>query len=290
MKILVCDTIQPEVLEELKKLGEVEYKPEDLMNSVKDAEVMVVRSKTKVTKEVIDQASKLKAVIRAGVGLDSIDTNYCKEKNIQVINTPHAPTNTVAELGIGLMICLMRGAYQGHYEMKDGKWLKKELLGTEIQGKTLGIVGFGRIGHSLGEKAHALGMNVLAYDPHPRECDFAKYVELDELYSKSDVISLHSILIPETKGMINKNSIAKMNDGVFIINLARGELIVEEDLYQGLKDKIAGAALDVYWGEKYSGKLLELDNVFFTPHIGGNSKEAQLRIGEEVIEAVKKFI
>lgn len=290
MKILVCDTMEESILEKMKELGEVEYKPENLMKSVKDAEVMVVRSATKVTKEVVDAAPKLKGVIRAGVGVDNIDCLYCKEKGVKVMNTPGASTNAVVELAIGIMICLLRGVYRGHEETKKKNWIKKELVGREIEGKTLGIIGCGRIGHFVAEKASKLGMKTLGFDPHPRESKVIKYVSLDELYKESDVITLHTILIPQTEKMINKESIEKMKDGVYIINLARGGLIDEDALYDALKSgKMAGAALDVYSKEPYEGKLLELNNVFFTPHIGANTKEAQVRIGEEVIEKIKEL-
>ncbi|MBN2477730.1 D-2-hydroxyacid dehydrogenase [Candidatus Micrarchaeota archaeon] len=290
MKILVCDTMQEEVLDGIKKLGEVEYKPENLMESAKDAEVMVVRSATKITKEVVESAPKLKAVIRAGVGLDNVDAEYCKERGIKVLNTPGASSNAVAELAIGMMVCLMRGVYRGHEEMKKGNWIKKQLLGNEIEGKTLGIVGFGRIGSMVAQKAKALGMNVVAYDPRPKESEFAESVSLDELFKKSDVISLHTVLVPETKNLINEESIMKMKDGVYLLNMARGPLIDGDALFEGLKNgKVGGAALDVYWEEPYKGKLLELNNVFFSPHIGGNTKEAQIKIGMEVVEHIRQL-
>lgn len=290
MKVLVCDTMQESVLEKLKGISEVTYKPENLMEAVKEAEVMVVRSATKVTKEVIDNAPKLKAVIRAGVGLDNVDLGCAKEKGIRVMNTPGASTNAVVEQAIGMMICLLRGLYRGHEELKKGNWTKKELVGREIEGKILGIVGCGRIGHLVAEKAHGLGMKILGFDPHPRESEIIKYVSLNELYEGSDIISLHTILIPQTKNMINKESISKMKDGVYLVNIARGGLIEENDLYEALEDgKVAGAALDVYSEEPYKGKLLELNNVFFSPHVGGNTKEAQIRIGEEVIEKIKEL-
>jgi len=291
MKILVCDKIQDEILDKLREIGEVEYKPKNLIESVKDADVMIVRSATKVNKDVIDSASKLKLVIRAGVGLDNIDLDYCSEKNITVQNTPGASTNAVAEQTIGMIIILLRGIYRGHEELKKGNWIKKELLGSEVRGKTIGIIGFGRIGQLVGKKANALGMKVIAYDPRKKESEFAEFVSLDDLYKMSDIITLHTILIPQTKNMINANSIKKMKNGVYIINLARGGLIDEQDLYDNLKNgKIAGAGLDVYNNEPYSGKLLELNNVFFSPHIGGNTIEAQMKIGEDIVKKVKNML
>lgn len=291
MKILVCDKTEEEILERIKELGNVVYQPEDLLKEVKEAEIMVVRSKTKVTKEVIDNAEKLKLIIRAGIGLDNVDLEYCKKKKIEVKNTPGLSTNAVAELVIGNIIALMRGTYRGHEEMKKGNWVKKELVGKEIEGKTLGIIGCGRIGHLVSEKASKLGMKILGCDPHPRENKIIKFVGLDELYKNSDVITLHTILTPESKEMINKKSIGKMKDGIYIINLARGELINENDLFDALnKGKVAAVSLDVYEKEPYTGKLLKLNNVLFTPHIGGSTKEAQMRIGEEVIKIIKENI
>ncbi len=293
MKLVVSDTTEPEILEKMKQRWEVVYQPKNLLEAIQDAEGLVVRSKTKVTKEVIDAAPKLKVVARAGVGLDNVDIDACKERGIKIINTPAAPRNAVAELVIGMSICLLRGMYKGHTEMKKGNWLKKELLGNEIQGKTLGIIGFGGIGKAVADKAKVLGMKVLAHDLRPVEPEYAKFVRqvgLDTLLIESDIVSLHTVLVPETRGMINQEAIRKMKNGSFLINTARGGLIDEEALYEALKSgKLAGAALDVFSEEPYSGKLLELENVLFTPHIGGNTKEAQLRIGEELIEALREL-
>lgn len=290
MKILICDTMKEEVVEQIKELGEVEYKPENLIESVKDTEVMVVRSATKITRELIDNAQKLKLIIRAGVGLDNIDLEYCKEKKINVRNTPGASTNAVAELTIGLIITLLRGNYRGHEGIKNNKWFKKELLGNEISGKTLGIMGYGRIGSLVAKKANALGMKIVAFDKHPKEDGIAEFTTLEEICEKSDIITLHMGLFPDSKEIINNDSIGMMKDGAYIINTARGPLVEEDALYRALKEgKLAGAALDVYCEEPYKGKLLELPNVFFSPHLGANTKEAQKRIGEEVIKLIKEL-
>ncbi len=290
MKILICDSMEEEVVNKIKDLGEVEYKPKNLMEAVKNAQIIIVRSATKITREVINNAPKLKAVIRGGVGLDNIDSAYCKEKNIQVYNTPGASTNAVAELAIGVILSLFRGIARADRELRNGNWIKKELTGDEISGKTLGIIGFGRIGALVSKKANALGMKVIAYNPKAKETENIRFVSLDELYGLSDVISLHTVLVPETKGIINKNSISKMRDGVYILNLARGELIEEDALFEGLSNgKIKGAALDVFSNEPYSGKLIGLQNVVLTPHIGAATKEAQEGIGKEIIEIIKKI-
>lgn len=289
MKILIADNMEPEVIEEIKKLGEVVYKPADVKGVLSDVDILIVRSATKVTADLIANAQKLKIVARAGVGLDNVDVAACDAKKIKVINTPAASSNAVAELALGLMISMLRNVQKAHLQMKSKIWDKKALTGTEVAGKTLGILGFGRIGSLVAEKAHALGMNILAFDRARRETQFARFVSFDELLANADVISLHLASTPETKNIINVQSIAKMKNGTYLINTARGDLIDEDALYDACKSgKIAGAALDVYQQEPYSGKLLELDNICFTPHLGGSTKEAQMRIGKELIEKLKK--
>lgn len=289
-KIVVADPMEKEVIESLRSIGEVVAFPEDLSSAVSDAEVLVVRSRTKVTQELLSGAKQLKIVARAGVGLDNIDLNKCKELGIKVINTPEAPSNAVAELAIASILVLSRNLHKSNVEMRKGVWNKKKLLGCEIEGKTLGIIGYGRIGALLGKKAAALGMKVITftYDPHPN--GIAEFLDnIDELYKKSDYISLHVPVTDETRGMINKETIAKMKDGVYIINTARGEVINEDALYEAVKSgKVAGAALDVYPKEPYTGKLLELENISFTPHLGSSTKESQVRIGKLLIEKLKK--
>lgn len=290
-KIVVSDNMENEVVELFKQLGEVEYKPEKLDDSLKDADVLIVRSATKVTKELVDQAPTLKIVARAGIGLDNIDCEYCKQKSIEVINAPGASSNAVAELVIGLMISSMRNVQKAHYQMKNKQWNKKQLVGTEIEGKVLGIIGYGRIGSLVGKKARALGMKTIAYNPPPRyEDNIIEYIEeLDEFLPQPDVITIHAALTDETKGIINQKTISKMKDTVVIINAARGEMVDEDALYDACKQgKVGSAALDVYPREPYTGKLLELDNVYFTPHIGGSTKEAQLKIGEILVEKLKE--
>lgn len=288
--IIIADNMEESVVSAIEELGPVEYKPSNLEESIKNADALVVRSATKVTRELISKAGKLKIVIRAGVGTDNIDKEACKEKGIKVMNTPAASSNAVAELALGLIITGLRNVQKGHYQMKNGEWRKKELVGNEIEGKTLGIIGYGRIGSLLGKKARALGMETIAYNPPPRHDD-GKIVfieDLDEFLAQSDVISLHVPLTDETRNMINKDTIAKMKDGAFIVNTARGGIIDEDALYEGCKTKLKGAALDVYGKEPYQGKLLELDNVCFTPHIAASTKEAQIRIGKEVVRILKE--
>lgn len=291
MKIVISDSMEEEVVELIKEIGNTVYLPDDLNSAVSDADALIVRSATTVDTGLLDQAQNLKVVARAGIGLDNIDLEECKKRDIKVVNTPGASRNAVAELALGLIICTMRNVQKAHLQMENKVWDKLHLVGHEIEGKTLGVIGYGRIGSAVGRKAAALGMDVIAYNPPPRHEDgIALFIEeLDEFLGKADVISLHTVLTEETRHMINEKNIAKMKDGVFLINTARGALIDEDALYNACKSgKIAGTAIDVYEEEPYTGKLLELENVYFTPHLGASTKEAQLRIGTELVEKLKK--
>ncbi|MDD5337291.1 MAG: hydroxyacid dehydrogenase [Candidatus ainarchaeum sp.] len=291
MKIVIADNMESEVVEEIKELGEVAYKPADLKASVADADALIVRSATQVNAELLSHAKKLKIVARAGVGLDNVDAKECEKRGIKVVNTPGAPSNAVAELCIGFMIMLLRNGGKAHAQMKNKVWDKKSLTGREIAGKTLGVIGFGRIGALVAEKAHGLGMDVIAYDRSEKKSAFAKFVSLDELFAKSDVISLHLSLTEENRNLVNAQSIGKMKNGVCIINTARGGLVDENAFYEACKaGKIGGVALDVYEPEPYSGKLLELENAIFTPHIGSSTKESQERIGKELVQRLKEML
>ena len=290
MLIVIADDMEKEVVDAIAKLGKVAYKPANLKAALKDADALVVRSATKVTAELLDSAPKLRLVARAGVGLDNVDAAACETKGIRVVNTPAASSNAVAELAIGLMLSAFRNIAKAHHQMKGGTWEKKALVGREIEGKTLGIIGYGRIGSLVGRKAAALGMTVIAYNPPPHRGDeVAEFVDdLDEFLARSDVVSIHSALTDSTKNILNRETIAKMKGGAFVINTARGGIVDEDALYDACKSgKLAGAALDVYSTEPYKGKLLELDNVCFTPHLGASTKEAQARIGKELVEILK---
>ncbi|MEW5996374.1 MAG: hydroxyacid dehydrogenase [Candidatus Micrarchaeota archaeon] len=293
MKIVIADDLEAGAVRSIKGAGDVVYKPANLEIELKDADVLVVRSATKVTKEMLGKAPKLKVVFRAGVGLDNIDMEACRARGVVVKNTPQASTGAVAELAVGLIIALFRNLGRAHCGMKAGKWEKKGLIGHEAGGKTLGIIGCGRIGCTVAQKAMALSMEVVAYNPPPRvDCPGVKYVEdLDELLRVSDVVSIHAAPTKETENIINAETIAKMRDGACLVNLARGSMVDEEALYDALKKgKLGGAALDVYKEEPYKGRLLELDNVIFTPHIGGSTLEAQDKIGAVIAEELKKGI
>jgi len=291
MIIVVADGMEDEVIEELRTLGEVRYRPEDLKASLGDADALVVRSATKVTEDLIADAKRLRMVARAGVGLDNIDQEACKARGIKVVNTPGTSTNAVAELAIGYIIGMSRSMQKAHHQMKNGIWDKKHLVGREIEGKTLGIIGYGRIGSAIGRKALCLGMRIISYNPPPRhEDDIITFIEdLDEFLPMCDVITLHVPLTEGTRHMIDAKAIAKMKDGACIINTARGGIIDEDALYDALKEgKLSAAALDVYEEEPYKGRLLELDNIYLTPHLGASTKEAQLNIGKMLVELMKK--
>ncbi len=294
MKVLIADPVSSAVITELQNLGvEVDdlssLPKEDLIDRVKDYECMVVRSATKVRKDMIDKMEKMKLIIRGGVGIDNIDVSYAEGKDIKVMNTPAASSASVAELVIAHMFALSRHIVKGTIGIKEGKWDKKQLKGTELLNKTLGILGVGRIGKELIKRAKALGMKVIAYDPYVRLED-VDMVELDTLLGDSDYISIHTPLTDETRHLIGIEAFRKMKQDAIVVNCARGGVVDEKALLDALKDgKITGAALDVYEVEppETSG-LMELTNVTFTPHIGASTKEAQGRIGEEVVRIIKE--
>jgi len=289
VKIVIADAMEPEVVAEISKLGQTAVAPADLKGALADADALIVRSATKVTEELLAHAPKLRLVARAGVGLDNVDAEACRKRGIKVMNTPGASTNSVAELALAMMFAICRRLPKADASMKGKQWLKKELTGTELMDKTLGVVGLGRIGASLAIKASALGMRVLYYDPRQEGAAAGRKVSLDELFASSDYISLHVPLTPETKGMVGAANIAKMKKHAVIVNTARGGLVDEWALYSALKEgRIGGAALDVYPAEPYSGKLCELANVVLTPHIAGSTKEAQARIGQELVAKLRE--
>ncbi|MCK4352465.1 D-2-hydroxyacid dehydrogenase [candidate division WOR-3 bacterium] len=296
MKVLIADPTSPQAIEEMKSAGvdvqDLSGVPkEELPEKVKDFDVMVVRSATKVRKEMIDKMEQMKLIVRGGVGLDNIDVDYATTKGIKVTNTPLASSSSVAEITLAHMFALSRHIARGTQSIKEGKWEKKILKGIELSGKTLGIIGIGRIGKKLAKKATALGMNVVGYDPYVKNVEGVESVDFDTLLNTSDYISLHIPFTPETKHLIGKNEFEKMKDGVIIINCARGGVVDEQALLEALKSgKVGGAGLDVFKTEPPpKTELMELPNVTFTPHIGAATKEAQSRIGKEVSKIVCEF-
>lgn len=288
MRILLADSFDESLPLRLAPYGQV--LPD--ASCLAQAEVLLVRSKTKVTRDYLAGAPSLKLVIRGGVGLDNIDIEACRERGIEVKNTPRASSVAVAELAMALMLAVPNRLVEGHVSMKEGKWLKKELKRTELFQKTLGLLGAGLIGTEVARRALAFGMRILAYDLNLANHALAQLVDSEEeLYAQSDYISIHLPLTPETKGMIDKHAIEQMKDGVVIVNTARGKVIVEEDVAAALASgKIRAYATDVFTSDPPDPKspLLSAPNVIMTPHIGGSSAENLLRIGDWVVEILKK--
>jgi D-3-phosphoglycerate dehydrogenase len=296
VNVLICDKIEMEYIEQMRETGLVvdvcdNITADELISALPAYEGMVVRSRTQVCQPLIDACPNLKVIVRGGVGLDNIDHEYAKSKGIVVMNTPFASSASVAELAIGYMFALARSLYQVTTSMKAEKWDKKSFMGDEIGGKTLGLIGYGTIGHKTATLALALGMRVLAYDPYVTSQNGVKLVTLDELLAGSDYISLHLPKTAESANMIGAEEFARMKDGVRIINCARGGIINEDALYDALTHgKVAGAALDVFAEEPPTDwKLLKLDNVISSAHMGATTKEAQARIGAEVAAKVIEF-
>ena len=285
--ILICDPISSVGITILKKAGlNVVEKPSitnsELISEVENYDIIVVRSRTKITHEIISKAKNTKIIARVGVGLDNIDIESARESHIEVINSPESAINAVAELVIGLMLSMARSLSLADREMKKGNWIKKELNGIELNGKYLGIVGVGNIGRNLARIAKALRMNIIGYDIYPIKRDFINEVgmittDFNTLIASSDFISCHVPATSETNHMFNESAFSKMKPTAFFINASRGEIVDENSLYDALiTKKIAGAALDVFEKEPPTNrKLIELSNVICTPHIGSQTKESQ---------------
>lgn len=301
MRIHINDPLDKQATEKLANVPGVvltsqHYEKDELIKIMPEIEVLIVRSATKVTVDIIEAGTNLKIIGRAGTGLDNIDVKAAEAKGIKVLNTPGANSISVAELTIGLMIACSRHIARGTIDLKNGKWTKKELEGHELFGRTVGIIGFGNIGKEVAKRLLAFDMKVLAYDPYVKETDMnVKIVDLETIYKESDYITIHVPLTPETKNLINKDTIAKMKDGVIIINAARGGIIDEAALYEGLTNgKIYAAGLDVFELEpptdELRQKLLALPNVVATPHVGASTFEAQERVGMLLVDRLIKEI
>ena len=296
MKILICDKTEPEAIQCMRQAGiQVDVRDnissEELPQVLPAYDGMVVRSRTKVRAALIDACPNLKVIVRGGVGLDTIDADYARSKNITVMNTPKASSASVAELTIGFIFAMARQIPATTSSMKAGKWEKKKFEGDEIGGKTLGVIGFGNIGYEVAKRALALGMMVLTYDVYEPKLDGVKWVTEDELLSLSDYITLHLPLTDKTRNLIGAAEFAKMKSGVRLINCARGGIVDEDALYDAVvSGKVAGAALDVFAQEPSEGhRLFSLEQVIGSPHIGAATKEAQSRIGAEVAEKIIEF-
>ena len=298
-KIIVADPLHESGLPILTSAGldviDISKDRDKLSDLISDADGLIVRSATKVNSELLSKSKKLKIVARAGVGLDNVDLEKCKELNIQVVNSPEGPTNSVAELSLGLMIALSRKLLILDRETKKGSWPKK-LKGRELYGKTLGIIGSGAIGGKLAKYCLFMGMKVIAFDiikiEELENLDGFEYTDLEDVFENSDIISVHVPLVPATKHLINEKSLDKMKDGVLIVNAARGGVIDELALFNAMKTgKVAGTALDVYEKEpvEMDFELFKMDNVIATPHIGAQTYEASIRNTTIVCEKIVRY-
>ncbi|KZX14953.1 phosphoglycerate dehydrogenase [Methanobrevibacter filiformis] len=301
MKVLIADSINQKGIDNLKEYSEVvvqtDITPEELKETINQYDAIVIRSRTKMTKEVIESADNLKIIARAGVGIDNVDLNSATQKGIMVVNTAESTTITVAEHTMGLILAIARKIAIADKSVKENKWEKSKFMGTELRNKTLGVVGMGRIGSQVIKRCKAFEMDALAYDPYLPE-EAAKelgieLVDLNRLIKEADFISIHVPLTKETKHLIGEEEFKAMKNGTFIINCSRGGVIDEDALYDALKSgEIAGAGLDVYETEPPVGnKLLELDNLVATPHIAASTNEAQrdaaIIAADEIIEVLK---
>lgn len=304
--VLICDEVDSVLTKILVDNGlkvsyEPEISPEQILGKISNYNIVIVRSRTTITKAMIDKADNCKIIARVGVGLDNIDQEAAKAKNIRVINAVEGAMNAVAELVLGLMLSLARQTTRGDRAIRNGKWLKKELIGTELRGKYLGIIGLGNIGKRLARLARALNMNIIGYDVVPIDEEFAKEVglmraDLNTLLQSSDYISIHVPLLDSTYHLIDAQKMSTMKKTAKIINTSRGGVVDEDALYEAIKNgNLGGAALDVFENEPALGsKLAELDNVILTPHIGAQTKEAQSLaanvIGEKIIQILRGVI
>ena len=294
-KILISDKIADEGIKLLEEKGYQIEKAWDLPKTelpkiIADYDALIIRSATKAKGDLLSNAKKLKVIGRAGEGLDNVDFQKANELGIKVVNTPHVSYMSVAELTIGYVLALARNIVQGTASLREGKWEKEQLMGTEVNGKTLGIIGCGYIGKTVERLAISLGMKVLGVE----ECVYDRFIPIDEMLPEADFITVHVPLTPNTKHLISTNEFNKMKDGVMIVDCSRGGVVDQEALYQALvSGKVRAAALDVFEEEPpTNSKLLKLSNVIATPHIGAQTKEAQLKasiqIAKKVIDALEK--
>lgn len=304
--VLICDEVDPvlnKILQDngLKVSYEPKITPEEIKEKISNFNIVIVRSRTTITRDMIEKADKCKIIARVGVGLDNVDQVAAKEKNIRVINAAEGAMNAVAELVLGFMLTLSRQTGRGDRAIRNGQWLKSELKGTELRGKYLGIIGLGNIGKRLGRLARGLNMNIIGYDVVPIDEEFAKEVglmkaDLDTLLQSSDYISIHVPLLDSTYHLLNAQKMSTMKKTAKIINTSRGGVVDEDALYEAIKNgNLGGAALDVFEKEPAVGnKLTELENVILTPHIGAQTKEAQSLaaniIGEKIIQILRGVI
>lgn len=297
-KILISDKFAQEGLDLLDEFEDVSYdmitdlSKEELITKIPEYDALIVRSGTRPDADIIAAGINLKVIGRAGVGVDNIDVNTATKHGIMVMNTPDANSVATAEQTLTLMLAISRHTVAAHNSLAKGEWERTLYTGTELYKKVLGVIGFGRVGRLVTQRAQAFGMKVIAYDPFVAAGTAQEYgvhrVSLDDLFAKSDYVTLHSVINSETNQIINKNSIAKMKDGVIIVNVARGKLINEADLAAALQSgKVKAAALDVYTNEPpEDSPLINLPNVLHTPHLGASTAEAQLNVSTQMVEQV----
>ena len=299
MKILICDNLNQQVYKELETIGDCvdisksNSKDKDLANHIKDCEIVVIRSATKLTKEVLDKAEQLKIIARCGVGIDNVDLDFAKSKSISVTNSPSANLISVVELTVALIISVSRKLSLADSHLKKGEWNRSQFLGNELYGKTLGIVGFGKAGRLVAERMKSFGMSIVFYDPYVTDWNGSEEsIKLDDLLRTADVVSIHVIKTKDTENLISKDMLDLLKPSSVIINTSRGGVLDEDYLFELLEsEKIFGAGLDVYSNEppknvdRYNGL-----NLVTTPHIGASTNEAQLKAGLETIENIKKIL
>src|SRR5438128_3930154 len=293
MKVLVRESIAPAGVDLLRERFDVDEDADSALEEIIGRyDAIVVRSATKLTADVIERATNLKVIGRAGVGVDNVDVDAATRRGIVVANAPESNIVSAAEHTVGLLVALARNIPQAHAALKDGRWERSKWGGVELADKVLGVLGFGRIGQLVARRAVGLGMRVLAYDPvvsreRFRELGVERAETPEQVYAAAEFLTLHLPLTPETRGSLGRDAFAKMRDGARLVNAARGELVDEDALVEALRSgKLAGAALDVFSSEPYSGPLLELPNVVLTPHLAASTMEAQDRAGVVVAEQV----
>ncbi len=298
MKVLISDPVAPEAVKKLEDAGlqadvNTGLSPDELIETIPGYHGIVVRSATKVTREVIEAGTDLKVIARGGIGLDNIDRVAAKEKGIAVVNTPGASSQSVAELAFGHMLSVSRRLGEANVSMKDGRWEKKKFKGVEVTGKTLGIIGIGNIGAYLAGMGNAFSMRVIAYDPYVDADKLAgkniELVELETLLTESDYISLHVPVTDTTRHMLSDEQFGKMKEGAILVNCSRGGVVDEPALVRAVESgKIKGAAMDVFEKEPITADnpLLGVPNIYLTPHIGASTVEGQFRVGLDVAAKV----
>ena len=298
MKILVCDNLEEKVIEKLSQLGEVtnisdsKTKTEELISNIVDTDIVVIRSSTKINKDILQKANKLKIIARCGVGIDNIDIEEATNKEIYVTNSPNANIISVAELTIGLIISAARNIHTSNNSLKNKNWDRNKFLGTELYKKQLGLIGFGKAAREVAKRLTVFGMEIVFYDPYVEASEYeANKVELDELLKTSDVISIHVVKNEETKNMINDEKLNLIKNGGILVNTSRGGIVDEVALFQRSSDDVIFAGLDVFSKEPPDiNKTFSTSNIVTTPHLGASTQEAQLKAGLETVQNISDIL